>query len=117
MPQLNFLHFYSSFDFNFLKFQKDVFFQQQLYCFVCIFEAHTKIKFSSIFNINSLDFETLLPHEIKLVAIGSFWFYFVFFTYNEVWFLRVFFDCTLSQYQRRTLISLPKDVSLHKESE
>ena len=40
----------------------------------------------------------------KVVSIGLFWFCYMSFLYNGVYFLQIFFDLMLSQYQRRTLI-------------
>ena len=40
----------------------------------------------------------------KVVSIGLFWFCYMSFLYNGVYFLQIFFDLMLGQYQRRTLI-------------
>ena len=38
-----------------------------------------------------------------VVSIGLFWFYFMFFSYSGVYFLRVYFNCMLGQYQGRNI--------------
>ena len=55
-------------------------------------------------HINSKSPITLCLLVAKVVSIGLFWFCFVSFLYNGVYFLQVFFNHTLSQYHGRTLI-------------
>ena len=42
--------------------------------------------------------QSYLTFGFLVVSIGLFWFYFVSFSYNGVYFLRFIFSCTLAQY-------------------
>ena len=58
--------------------------------------------------------------SMLVVSIGLFWFYFVSFLYNGVYFKRFIFNCTLAQYQNAhsfwaTFLSAEKHIFAQSE--